>query len=234
MPQLLRLTLSLGKLLNLHQLCLCGLEGRNAQLLHQALSLAQGGHLLRHRHIRVVLIAQQFGLLLPEGENLVDDGCVVRLPFRGAGEVGAVHLLPQRAVLAVGQNGQVGGDVEREQPGALLRRGALVPLSLGGLRSQRQRGGRQPLDVRRVGDQLLERLGGVEHVVAELCGQLAQLLLDLIEPLLRVTLQSNTAQNKVAQFPVHDALLSLRKRLPRGAVTYGLEALIDGFALRHA
>lgn len=50
-----------------------------------------------------------------------------------------VHLLTQRAVLGVGHDREVGGEVQGEQPGAALRHGALMALLGSLLRRQRQR-----------------------------------------------------------------------------------------------
>jgi hypothetical protein len=61
---------------------------------------------------------------------------------------------------------------------------------------ERERGGRQPGDNVFVGDQLPERFGGVEHVVAELGAQLGQLLRQRIETLLVRALSKQRSTSK--------------------------------------
>lgn len=57
------------------------------------------------------------------------------------------------------------------------------------LSAQGQGRGWEAVHVSFVSDQLLEGLGGVEKVVAELCADLAELLLDLVEALLCLPLE---------------------------------------------
>mmetsp|Transcript_13187 Transcript_13187/g.38209 ORF Transcript_13187/g.38209 Transcript_13187/m.38209 type:complete len:223 (-) Transcript_13187:3903-4571(-) len=125
-----------------------------------------------------------------------------------------------------------GWEVQREQPRAVLSRGLLVAISLGLLRSQRQRALREPLDVRLVRQQLFVRLCRVEKVVAELGTQLAELLLDLIEPLLVGPLEGDASQDKVPQLTVHDPLLGHGQAVPQVPVLDGLESLVDRLRLR--
>lgn len=124
--------------------------------------------------------------------------------------------------------------VERQQPGPLLGSRALVPRQRGRLlRRQRQRRRRQALDDLGVGDQLLERLGRVEHVVRELRRQLGQLLLHLVELRLLGALERDAAEREVAELGVDGPaarVRQLRERLPVGL--QGRERVVERPRLR--
>lgn len=86
-------------------------------------------------------------------------------------------------------DGEVGREVEGDEPRARFWGSLLVPCCLGLLCSQTQSRLWQAIHQCLLGDQLLEGLGGIKDIVGELGGQLAQLLLDLIEALAICTLQ---------------------------------------------
>mmetsp|Transcript_13259 Transcript_13259/g.28138 ORF Transcript_13259/g.28138 Transcript_13259/m.28138 type:complete len:314 (-) Transcript_13259:927-1868(-) len=138
-----------------------GVVARSSQLLQQVLRLRQRRHLRRHRHLGVVGVAEERGLLLAEAEDGLDDGGVVALPAGGAADERLVELLAQGAVRAVGHHGQVRGEVQGHHPGTRLRRRALVPVGHRRLRRQRLRRLGEARHLRGVGDGALERLGAV-------------------------------------------------------------------------
>mmetsp|Transcript_6694 Transcript_6694/g.16117 ORF Transcript_6694/g.16117 Transcript_6694/m.16117 type:complete len:507 (+) Transcript_6694:437-1957(+) len=231
LPKLLGLPLGPRKLPHFLKLGLCRLVRSGAQLLHQSLGLVKGRHLLRHGNLRVAAVPEERGLLLAQLERPVDDGRVVDVARGGSGDVGAVHLLAEGAVLAVRQHREVGRYVQCEDPGPVLRGGAFVPLRLRGLRRERERGGGETLDLGLVHDELLVGLGGVEEVVAELGRELAQLLLYLVEALPCLALEGNAAEHKVLELALHDPPLRLGEGLPHLPLAERLEALVDRLAL---
>lgn len=75
-----------------------------------------------------------------------------------------------------------------EKPWALLCCCILMSFRFGLLCKKRHGTWWHSLQLTGISDQLLEALGGVQYVVAELGGKLAQLLLNCIEPLLLFSL----------------------------------------------
>ncbi len=98
--------------------------------------------------------------------------------------------LYQSPVLGMAHHWEVGRKVQCDQPWAVLWSCLLMPLSLGLLSSQSQSRLWKAINERLVCDELLEGLCGIQDVVAELGGQLAQFLLDLIEALTVSTLHT--------------------------------------------
>mmetsp|Transcript_2868 Transcript_2868/g.9887 ORF Transcript_2868/g.9887 Transcript_2868/m.9887 type:complete len:279 (-) Transcript_2868:980-1816(-) len=118
----------LGEGLDLLHVLLGRVVARHPELLKKLVRLVQRCHLSGQRDVRVALVAQQIGLLLPELKNPGDDGGVVDLTLARPGQVSLVGLLPERAVLGVQHDGQVRRDVQGEDPRPLLRGGSLVSL----------------------------------------------------------------------------------------------------------
>ncbi len=156
-----------------------GARGRDrggAQLLEEIARARERRHLRGHRDLGEVLVAEQLSLLRAQCQHAVDHGAVVRVAARRARDVGAVHLLTERAVLRVRHDWEEGRKVEGQQPGPGLGRRAVVPGGDGLLRGERARRGREARDAGDLGDELLVGLGRVEEVVGELGRELGELL----------------------------------------------------------
>mmetsp|Transcript_17107 Transcript_17107/g.51171 ORF Transcript_17107/g.51171 Transcript_17107/m.51171 type:complete len:204 (+) Transcript_17107:1677-2288(+) len=126
--------------------------------------------------------------------------------------------------------------VQGEEPGAILCGGGgavgavLSSLSSSLLRSHGQCALRQPLHILLVSHQLLERFGGILNVVAKLGGQLRELLSNLIEALLLLSLQSDTTVYEITKLLVHNAALRFREVIP-SIVLQGLKPFVQRSAL---
>ena len=144
-----------------------GLEGDRAR--------AGLGHAVLEREIRVVLVPEDLGELVPKSENAWDQGPVVEVALPAASRVREVDLPPQRAVPTVFEDRLDRGVVEREEP-------PLLPF-LAGLRpGARLRGLRNAVESIAVLDEPLVRGGRVEDVLAELLLQASELDAHLLQP----------------------------------------------------
>ena len=179
-----------------------GLVGQVAQEADHL--LGRLGHLGHQRHVGKVPVAQQLCFFMAQGQQLAHDGGVVELfrialgLFAGAGDVGLVELLAQRAAVRELHHRQVAGHLERE---------LVTDLAIG-----LRRGGRGLLHVVGHAGQFgcvhIERkgVGGVQRVFAELLRQLGVAFLDGGKTLLGGALQLGAAQHKAA----HGVLVGLR------------------------
>mmetsp|Transcript_13080 Transcript_13080/g.36738 ORF Transcript_13080/g.36738 Transcript_13080/m.36738 type:complete len:353 (-) Transcript_13080:454-1512(-) len=232
MPKFLLEAILLRKGFHFLHVRLCGVVGGHPQLLEELLRLVEVRHLRGEGDVSVAGVAQKLGHLLSELQDPVDHWGVVDVPGAGPAQVSLVGLLPQGPVLGVQHHWEVRWDVQGEHPRALLRRAPLVALGDGGLRGEGEGRGRESVHLSLVGDRLHEGLGPVQHVVAELGGELGELLLDLVELLLVVPLQGHASELRVPQVLQHDPLPGLREGLPLGSLLNGLEAAVQGLALR--
>mmetsp|Transcript_19302 Transcript_19302/g.40549 ORF Transcript_19302/g.40549 Transcript_19302/m.40549 type:complete len:474 (+) Transcript_19302:1169-2590(+) len=234
MPQFFVEAVVLGEGLDLRHILLGRVVGGHAKLLQQLLGLVQVGHLGSERDLGVARVAQELGHLLPELQDPLDDDGVVDVAVRGSAEVSLVSLFPERPVLGVQHHREVRWDVEGEDPWPFLGGGVLVALGLGCLGGQGEGRGGQPVHVLLGRDRLHVSLGAIKHVVAELGGQLGELLLNGVELLLLLALEGDSGQLGVAEVFRDDALPGLGEGGPLGALLDGLEAPVQGLALRQA
>ncbi|CAI8168869.1 MAG: Uncharacterised protein [Synechococcus sp. CC9902] len=148
----------------------CGIR-RTSQLLQQSLDTRHiVGHLARQADVGPVLVSQAPCLLAPQGQDLFDQRGIVELTLTGPAHMGSVDGLPQSAVLRMGEEGQIAGHVEAEEPGALAAGGRFISGFPG-------RGGQGVLGSVRQASNLvrfreLQRplLGGIENVIPEAGG----------------------------------------------------------------
>ena len=146
----------------------------------------------------MVALAEQRRALLAERQDLDRHRRVVQVfavavpQVRSARLVGAVELFSQAAVLGVLHHGHVGGHVERDDPGPLLRRRVGVAARPGSLRRQSQCRFWQAVHLLASGEAYGEGFRRVEHVVGEIRGELRQSLLNLIESLFGSTSKSHS------------------------------------------
>mmetsp|Transcript_25286 Transcript_25286/g.43133 ORF Transcript_25286/g.43133 Transcript_25286/m.43133 type:complete len:772 (+) Transcript_25286:148-2463(+) len=130
-------------------------------------------------------------------------------------EVSAVHLLAQRSVLGVQFDRQVRRRVEGEHPRPRRSGRARLP-ALGdrGRRRHLERGVGQTVHVGFLGSEVRKGLGGVEHVVAELCAQRGELGGDLVVPRLRAPVQRHAAELRVPHLALNRPSLRRGQRAP--------------------
>ena len=117
--------------------------------------------------------------------------------FGSAGDVGAVHLLAQVAVVGVLHHRQVGRHVQGELP-------ARLAIGLGRRFHHGQHVVRHAGELGGIVDIQREVVGGVEQVFLELGGQLRQFFLHLHEAGLLVGRQLGAAEAEIAQLVVDD------------------------------
>jgi len=150
-------------------------------------------HLRHQRELAEAGVAQQRRFFVPQFQDLAHQAAVVefgRAELAGAGVVGHVQGLAQRAVVAVHQQRPQAGRVQRQLeagPALGLGRGAGGAADVGWHAVQARF-----VDIER------EAVGGVQHMLGELLRQLGAALLDLRKALARRALQLGAAEHEVA------------------------------------
>lgn len=152
-------------------------------------------------------------------------------PLTSTCDVVLVHGFAKRTVLGVLLNRQKGRGVQSEDPGTVVRRRILVALRHCSLAGQSKSAGRQPSHICLVSDAHSKGLGTVEHIVAETCGELGKLLLDLVEARLLLALERHAGQLCIADFVLHDTLLRRTESRKLRPLLDRLERLVHGLAL---
>ena len=148
-----------------------------------------------------------------------------------AGDIGPVDLLAQIAAGSVLHEGQKRGQIEGHAPGAVFRRGLLLPACAGHARGQAQG------ILGQAGDMVFLRqgqdvgLGGVEHVVGEAGGQFGQFLAHGIETLPVFGREAHALQGRVADEQGYGALQGLAQGREFRALPQGDEGVVDRAAL---
>ena len=194
-----------GKRLQLGPLGLRLGAGLPRQLLEKLADLRRRlRHLGGQGQFREIGKTQQPGLLQAQCQGLLDDGGVVPLACvwslgGGSGAVGPVDFLPQRGVLAVGQDRIEG----REFQGDKAALEARLPRRLPGI-GECGRG--QALQLL-LADLLAPGIGGIQHVVTELAAQFRQALAQLRVLLLLRIGQRHARQAKIPQHVIEGFLL---------------------------
>ena len=206
-----------------------------AQLLQERLHFVDvSGHLAVEAQLGVARVAEQPRLLATQLEEARDDRGIVELPLARAGDVGAIEALAQIPAPTVLQKGEIARRVERDLPRAVGGRRALLPRCPRGLGSQLQQTRGQALHLPRLAQAESEGLGRVERVVAEVRGELGELLLDLVEAIARRALQTHPGVASVSQQALDDPVLRLVEGLPACGLAQRHEAVVDNAALAEA
>ena len=170
-----------------HLLVVCGLclGFRKSRIPHLAQEfvhcIGRLGHTVVQKVCSVGVEAQQLGAFQTEVGNLVDDGGIVKLATQTATGIGSPDLLAKLAVLTVHQEGLPSGDVQGED--VLAGRSLVLFASFQGII---QLIFRKAFEFFHITDHEFISVGGIEHIVAELQGQLGQLLVDITEAFLLV------------------------------------------------
>ena len=219
-----------GKLTQLSQILL-GLRPRTGrQIVEETQYL---GRFIRHLGgQRVVGIGgkpQQLRQLMTQRDNFVHQGRVVPLAsirplIGGASSKRGIDLFAQRPVVAVHDDGQIRGDIQREEPAVQLTTGGQL---LGGrLRRFRQTG-----QFSLIGHVPLPAQGGIHHLIAEIGGQLGEASHNLAIALLLLLRQTNTGEAEVAQCVLDLLTLWLAQARILIAGSQLLKCLIEPFVL---
>ena len=127
---------------------------------------AAPGHAVFENQIGKVAKTEQAGLLRAQFQDAADQRPVVPGALRGADAICQIHLPANGGVVQVGHDGGVIGRLQSEPPAfAAFAGGALARGSHGGGRQSRQGG--------LILDHQFEGVGGIEHVLTELGGDLS-------------------------------------------------------------
>ncbi|OIQ74655.1 hypothetical protein GALL_436890 [mine drainage metagenome] len=176
--------------------------GTQRQIAQEVHDLDRGvGHLGLQRDFGEIRIAEQVRFFVAQGKDLGHHLRIVELrsaEFAGAGGIGAVQALAQRAMFAMLQHRHVGGVVQ----GELV---ALAAIALRGFARSLQGVWRDAGDLV-LADMLGMGRGGVEHMLGKGLAQRGQPLLDLRIAGARLALQQGAAQTEIAQGVAGDAL----------------------------
>ena len=160
-------------------------------------------HLGGQRHGGEMRVAQQSGFFLTQGKDLLHQRAVVLRGVgglvRGAGDIGAVDLLAQRAALRKLHDRQVAGHLQAQLV-------ALCAVSLGRSAGRIEHVLRNPGEFFRA-HQKRPLVGGIQHVFAELLAQLGLALLDRGKAFFGCARQLRAGQHEVAQRQGTGALL---------------------------
>ena len=140
------------------------------------------GHAIFQHQVREIRESQQPRLLTAQIEDAGDQRAVVPFGRRPAHRVGQVDLAADGGIVEISHHREVIGRLQGETP-------ALPAFARGALARRGERGGRQPGQLRLVGDQDLEGVGGIQHVLRKLGGEPGQLDVDLFQPLLARSVQ---------------------------------------------
>ena len=197
-----------------------GLRGGGQLVLHR-LHRRDGRRALRgERVVGVGLEPEQARHLLSQREDAVDERRVVERARRGARGAGAQERLAHGTVAGVLHEREVDGLLDRRLPRPLLR----VAVA----RHHRLQLRGQTLHLGRRGEREGKSLRRVEHVVAEVAGELGELGHDLVEALLALALEGHAGEFGVLRHLGEDAAADgrLRGRL--------LRELVEAPALPHA
>ena len=178
--------------------------------------LTRLGHLGGQRHSGEVRVTQQLRFFLAQGQNFLHQRAVVLRGVgslvRGAGDIGAVDLLAQRAALRELHDRQVAGHLQAQLV-------ALCAVRLGGGAGRVKHVLRNPSELFRAHQQR-PLVGGIQHVFAELLAQLGLAFLDRSKAFFGCARELCARQHKVAQ------------RQRAGALLLGVEASrVNGFVL---
>ena len=209
-------------------------ERGEVRVLTRLHGLRGGGKLVQHRvHRRdgrralrgegavgVSLEPQQLRPFLPEGEDAVDERRVVERAGRRARGARAHQRLAHGTVARVFHEREVDGLLDRGLPRSLL--------GVGVARHRRLERRGQPLHLGRGGERERECLRRVEHVVAEVAGQLGQLGLYLVEALLARLVQRHAGEFGALRHLLENAAADRRVRWRL------LREFVEAPALSHA
>ena len=226
-----RCTVATGAVLQILQLTFSGWIGRLAQFFEQRF---HGRNILSHlvgeTHLSPMAVPQAAGLLAPQRQDFFNQRSVVELPLTGSADMGAIDGFPQSAVFGVGEEGEVAGHVETQQPGTVIRCGRGIS-SLPSCSCKCFLGPcRQTSDLLGLGEFQRPLLGGIENVVAEAGGQGSQAFARFVEGGLGVSVEAHTALVHREQFSLENALLGGRQRLSR-LIPQAAESLVQNLAL---
>ena len=169
-------------------------------------------HLGAEAEVSPMGIAQAGRLLAPQGQDLLDQCPVVEFAFTGPPHMGAIGLLPQGSVVGVGEEGQIAGHVQSQQPRAGLRRRISIPCftRCGGQCLQGPL--RQAFHLMGLAEFQGPLLRCIEHVVAELGGESSQAFTGAVEGCLLIATEANTALLHREQLGFQDPLLGWVER----------------------
>ena len=184
---------------------------------------AAGGHI-----IGIALVAQQCGLFYSQTQDFVDKLGIIILS-RPLGAHGVPDALAQGFAVRKGHHRLDRGELQREAP----LRGFLRAMSLGQSIQPRRLAGRfrQPGNFCRVCGHVFPGVGGIQHVLPELLGELCQLRGQLSIAPLGLLRQIRTALAEIGQGFLDEALFHrgelLHPGLGGGILQHGVEAGIE-------
>ena len=138
-------------------------------------------------------IAQARGLFAPQGKDLLDQCAVVEFSFTGPAHMGAIGLFPQGAVVGMGEERQIAGHVQPEQPGARLRGSFRFSCFARRCGQRLQSPMRQAIHLAFLAELQGPLLRGIEDVVAELGGECGQSFTGVVEGCFLIATETNTA-----------------------------------------
>ena len=195
-------------------------------------SISSGGvgHLRLQRHLGVVCVPEEHGLLVAQREDLVHQRRVVELarkrpPIRRARRVRLVELAAKLAIVGVGDDGVVAREVERQEvPLELLRARLLARLGLALIR--------HAAELRLVHHLLAVALHRIDEVLLELRLELREPQLDRGEAGLRGGWERDSREPEVALRVGDDLLPGGREGRVRGALREPLVGVKEPLVLR--
>ena len=184
------------------------LDRRRSQLFEKSLDRRDiRRHLRIDRQFCKTREAQNLGHLMSQHENSLDDLGVVELTAARACDVRSIELFSAFATLTVFEKWDQHRGVQTDSPWALLRCRSLdsvFPRVLCGQLLQAIGHARHLDGIR---DQHRECLGGVEDVIAEVCSQLREFGLNLVEPRARRLVEADPSMLRFSQQGLYDASL---------------------------
>ncbi len=135
------------------------------------------GHAVFEYQVGEIAEAENAGLGAAQLQNAGHNGPVVALRLGGADGKGLVELAAHGGIVQVSHDRKIVGRLQGEAPA--------IEVFAGGAFARRGDGGSgQPGQIRLIGENAFEGVGGIEHVLAEFGGDGGELDVDLLELLL--------------------------------------------------